>query len=1445
MHRWARRTAKIIGGTVLALVLLIAVALVATQTSWFRDWARGFGERQAARLLNGQLHIGRLDGNLWSGATLTDVRITQDAREVVRVDRVHVTYRLRQLLSRQWRFPEITLTRPSIVLIHDAAGWHIANLLRPRRNDSPNAQPVELPSLVVEQGTVAIEDATAASGGARWPARIERLDGDFGVTLSRGLTDLVIRRAAFEAAQPALRVASLDGHWTAKDGRHDIRDLHLRTAASTLTGNVSYQPPLAAGARATIAAHLTPAPIDFAEFAELVPALEGRPLVLSGTVDVNGALDALGIKANLTDAQAGAVQTDVTLALTDTARRITGQVQTTRLDLAPILKDRALASRLTSNDRIDLTFNGPWSFDTLAGSVALQSTGSTIWGYRWDAVRGNVRIAQKTLTIDGNVQGYGARATAKGTIEPTAKPVRYALTGHVTGADVRRLPRQLNLPALESQISGNYTATGAGARLDASATFDASSIEGTDVAAGSTGRFANLDGVMRYGFSGHVTHADMQRWGQALDIEAIRGDDYASSLTGQLTVDGSGSSLDALVLDAAAQLEPSTAFAVMFGPADVTARISNKTLTASYRGKAGGFDAQRLTGRADLAGMVAGTVDLEGTLTRLGDPFDLGRVSARGTVELDPSTIGPLTLDVARLEGSLANRQADITMFEAMGPRLTAMASGRLALGDQGQSNLKYSASMTRLSDIGPLVGRMLDGRVLLDGSVTGNRPTLASKGTAVFSGIKVDDSFDALTLSTGFEAKLPGLDMAALTANIKADGTLVTIAGREIPTMQATVDYAGDRYRFEATANETGRTITATGDLALFEGGREITVTRAALTAGPATWALADAGPVRVRFEHGLLLLPQPVTLVNNGQQLSAVGTFAMDDNATGSLDVEVSGVNLTELGALLLSKRQLAGTITGDARISGTPATRNIVGNVKLLAGIVDGYAFQSLDTLVNYREGRAQVDAILIQSPTSQLTATGSIPFSLTQGVLTDQPMTIDVTSAGIDLAVLSAANTSILNAAGLLVVDVHVTGTGQKPVGSGTVKVQQGDFTVAATGAHYSNVAIDAMLEGEALQFTRLLLHDDDGDALQGTGKVQLVNRAVRDIEFTVTGNDFTVLNNELGHASVDTTLNVFGTINAPKIAGLVRVHSARLEVDQLVERFTGGPYTPEARPNGAATATAANDQEPTLPLGLNLTIQVPDNLILRGRDIRANNSAVALGDMNLTAGGDFTLVREGTNAPVLIGTITTVRGTYDFQGRRFQVQRDGSITFRGDTPPDPALNVTAERTISGIVAQVNVGGTMRDPTLTLSSNPPLDQTDILSLIVFNQPANRLGQGQATNLGERAAALAGGFVAAPLANSLGRALNVDILELDPSGDEGEGPTVTIGQQVGERLFLKFRQMFGVRDVSEFQLEYQLTDFLRLQGSIAEGQTSANRSLTRRVERGGIDLVVYFSY
>jgi autotransporter translocation and assembly factor TamB len=1433
------RTAKVLLWTVVAVLVLVAGGLVATQTPWFREWARGFAERQAARLLNGQLAIGRLDGTLWTGATLSDVRITQDGREVVRIERVRVTYSARQLASGQWLIPAITLTRPSIVLIHDTKGWHIASLFRPRRQPSGASSPVRLPSVTIERGTVAIEDAVADR--VRWPAQVRDLEADVGLTLDAGRTELLVRRAAFDTAQPALSVSALSVEWVAAEGGHEVRDLHLRTAARAIDGSFAYAPRRGAEA-ASMSLRAEMAPADLQEFAGVVPGLADRGLVLTGSVRASGPADTLAIQAQVSDPRTGQVDADVVWSSQGQRNTIRGAVMTGGLDLARPLRDPGLASRLSATTNIDLTFDGAWSFDALSGSATVDSRASTIWGYRWDALRGNVRIARRRLTIDGTVAAYGARGTATGIIVPGRGPVTYDLRGRLAGVDLRLMPPQLPLPDLDTRIAGQYVVSGAGSRLDASATFDDSTVEGAAVGPGSTGRFANRDGVARYGFSGHVAGADIQRFGHALDLPSVSGDEFASRMTGVLTVDGAGTTLDTLQLDAQADLEPSQLFMAEVGAGHATAHIANRELTAAFTGAVSKVEAARVTGRQDLAGAVGGTVDLQATLTALGAPFSMQSLSGRATVTLEPSSIGPLAFDRAHLEASLAGGEAEVAMFEAVGPRLAATATGRVSLTDTGTSDLKYDVSMTRLSDLGPLVGRALDGRVQIEGGLTGNRTRLASTGRATFSGLAVEGAFDALTLNATFDAQVPDLDVRALTASVKAESTLFTVGGRTIPQLEATVDVANDRYKFETTATETGRTITAAGELVTSGGGREVTVNRLAFVTGPATWTLADDGPVQVNYDPaGRITIPRPITLVNNGQQLSAEGTLALNDATTGSMDVYVAGVNLTELGALMLSPRQLAGTLSGDARITGGPSTRSVVGNIKVLAGIVDGYAFQSFDTLLDYRGNEAKVASILIQSPGSTLEATGIVPFALDRGVLTDRPLTFDVTSAGIDLAVLEAANTGLVNAAGQLVLDVHITGTGTAPVGRGTIKVAQGAFTVAATGVRYTDATIDATVEGEELQVARLLVRDGDRDALEGSGRIRLENRAIRDIDFVARGDDFTVLDNELGRLSVDANLTLTGTLGAPKVAGDVRLHSGRLEVDQILDRFGAAPYESISQPPQAQAAPPAG----TAPLALNLKVEVPDNLILRGRDIRTGGSAVGLGDVNLTAGGSFTLVREGTGGPVLVGTIATVRGTYDFQGRRFQVLRDGRITFRGERPVDPALDVSAEREISGIVAHVTVGGSMRSPELTLSSQPPLDQADILSLIVFNQPANRLTQGQATNLGERAAQIAGGFVVAPLADTLGRALNVDVFELDPSGDAGQGPSVTVGQQVGEKLFVKFRQIFGNRDVSEFQLEYQLAEFLRLQGSIADGQTSANRSLTRRVERGGIDLVVYFSY
>ena len=93
-------------------------------------------------------------------------------------------------------------------------------------------------------------------------------------------------------------------------------------------------------------------------------------------------------------------------------------------------------------------------------------------------------------------------------------------------------------------------------------------------------------------------------------------------------------------------------------------------------------------------------------------------------------------------------------------------------------------------------------------------------------------------------------------------------------------------------------------------------------------------------------------------------------------------------------------------------------------------------------------------------------------------------------------------------------------------------------------------------------------------------------------------------------------------------------------------------------------------------------------------------------------------------------------------------------------------------ISGVETFVRVRGTMRRPELAFTSNPPLDEADVLSLIIFNQPVNELGEGQQVSLAERAGALAGGYLTAGLARSIGEALELDEFEIQAQGEAAAG-------------------------------------------------------------------------
>src|SRR6266513_2076138 len=98
-----RAVRRIVHALILVLMLFIsatAVVVIVSQTSWFRNWLRGYIVREAGQYLNGTVSIDRLGGNLFFGIEMENVGVSMDGSQVVGVKDLGLDYNVFELISR-------------------------------------------------------------------------------------------------------------------------------------------------------------------------------------------------------------------------------------------------------------------------------------------------------------------------------------------------------------------------------------------------------------------------------------------------------------------------------------------------------------------------------------------------------------------------------------------------------------------------------------------------------------------------------------------------------------------------------------------------------------------------------------------------------------------------------------------------------------------------------------------------------------------------------------------------------------------------------------------------------------------------------------------------------------------------------------------------------------------------------------------------------------------------------------------------------------------------------------------------------------------------------------------------------------------------------------------------------------------------------------------------
>jgi len=681
-------------------------------------------------------------------------------------------------------------------------------------------------------------------------------------------------------------------------------------------------------------------------------------------------------------------------------------------------------------------------------------------------------------------------------------------------------------------------------------------------------------------------------------------------------------------------------------------------------------------------------------------------------------------------------------------------------------------------------------------------------------------------------EAVRPGATAAATQMGLELERA--TLQGVAIDTGRATATIEGRRVRIDTltAAGPRGRLAddgtldlgrdTVEGNLAADLPDGTHLVTTLALKRQRARWAgtvqrldvrRPDVGPWS-------LDVPGPIALGDRAQ-LGPLRLRSGTQRAT--LDVAV-GTKAQLDGRLVVSTLDLApwcrlagttcaGAATGTLVATGTtraPALRLDADADEVNIG---PFRRASLSVRLRHEQGRASGE-LRFGGAGGEATVTGGAPLAL-PGFPTPRSQALDlaVTARRLQLARLSVWWPRLVSAAdGRMRADLRIDGTWARPEPSGTVTLRAADLVLAPSGAPWSDVVIVLRAESAGrLRIEQLTATGGDG-TLTGTGTIDFGEGWVPEAQVQLVLDRFLTVDRPVVEAATTGTLRIEGRLTGPDVRGQLVVPEATIRPAFLPSTSVAT----EPDPTIEVVGLPADDAAATQVAGLgDLTL---DMALVLGKDVRIRRR-----DADIKLGGSLRVTRTPPEAMHASGTIEIERGWYTFSGRRFTL-RDGSVQFEGGKIGDAKLDIEARRRSGEYDVTVGVTGTLERPVILLSSDPQLDEADVLAVLVVGRPSGELNDQERLAVQAEATSLAFGYIVPDLQGQLGEALGLDEISVGPE-------QLRVSRRIGQDVFISLSQQFVGWAGQTVGVEYEISRRLSVQLSTSSRGSGAIDLFWRR--------------
>ncbi|NML05428.1 translocation/assembly module TamB domain-containing protein [Sphingomonas sp. G-3-2-10] len=559
---------------------------------------------------------------------------------------------------------------------------------------------------------------------------------------------------------------------------------------------------------------------------------------------------------------------------------------------------------------------------------------------------------------------------------------------------------------------------------------------------------------------------------------------------------------------------------------------------------------------------------------------------------------------------------------------------------------------------------------------------------------------------------------------------------------------------------------------------------------------------PARITFEGSTYKL-MPTRIAFDRGSARIAGTYGAGltfqtrvdsmDLALANVFIPGLGIGGTATGSLDFSQPTPSSFPTANGRIEISNFTRASLAQVSVPVNMVfigkltqDGGDARALIRRGNTTVGR-MVATLSPLGPSAGSWQERLLAAPLSGGVRYNGPAAVIFSLAGF-------ANQQVDGPIGIA---ADFSGRVRAPDFSGVVRASNLTYENETYGTRLSKLSIDGRFNDDSLIIDSMNAVAGSG-TVKASGTIGLSSDAGFPMNITADLDNARLARSDALSATATGKITITGGPNGGKIAGTLDIPNARYEVIRQgaadvaeltgVRRKSDVFKTPEQRAQAAAMGR----------FDLDLRIRAENELFINGMGLESEWRA------NI-------FVRGTSASPQITGNATLVRGTYEFAGKRFTVNR-GTIRFGGGNTYNPTIDISATTNAEGVTAILNITGTAQAPRIAFTSTPALPQEEVLSRILFGSTVTNLSATEAIQLAASLNALRGSGGGLNPLGQLRSAVGIDRLRILAADDtSGRGTALAAGQYITDDIYVEV--ITDARGFTATQLEIALSRALSI--------------------------------